>query len=260
MKKLALAPFLAVFAVSGAHAANVINDSPLYRPSEKHFYSVTSLDTDTDFRSVALGEEFGYGITDRLAVILNTSLSASYPKHAQNNYAWNNFGLALNYRLVDEGSWKSDIYGKVQQVYDTGHNFDDLQTTFYDWTVGTRMGYVASNWTVAGTIEYTYNKDDMSSLDASTGLFVMGLNGQYLIDSNWNLVGGLNYSLPQDRKITQGGATVLYPALADSLHARLGANYNIDATKYVGLYASKQLTNTAGYDEFGLGVKFGIDF
>ncbi len=43
MKKLALTSMLAVFAVSGAHAANVIDNNPLYRPGQDRFYSVTTL-------------------------------------------------------------------------------------------------------------------------------------------------------------------------------------------------------------------------
>jgi hypothetical protein len=260
MKKLALTSLLAVFAVSGANAANVIDGNPLYRPDKGHFYSETSLETNTDFDNFVLGEEFGYGITDKLAVILNTALSANYPDQGDSNYAWNNFGLGLNYRYLDQADWKADVYGKVRQVYNTGHNFNELETVVYNWTVGTRLGYAASDWTVAGMFEYTYQKDDQNPDDQSTGSFAFGLNGQYAIDGNWNLVGQLTYVLPQDLKETYGNVSVVYPADVDSLHVKIGANYNIDSTKYVGAYIGKQITNTAGDDSFGLGVKFGIDF
>ena len=72
MKKIALTSLLAVFAVSGAHAANVINNNPLYRPEAGMFYSVTGLGSDSRNTShVVLEEEFGYGLTDRLAAKMN---------------------------------------------------------------------------------------------------------------------------------------------------------------------------------------------
>ena len=47
MKKLALTSLLAVFAISGAHAANVIDGNPLYMPGQNHFYSVSTLGSHT---------------------------------------------------------------------------------------------------------------------------------------------------------------------------------------------------------------------
>ena len=74
MKKLALTSLLAFFAVSGAHAANIIDGNPLYRPDEGRFYSVTSVGSHTKaVDEVGISEEFGYGITDRLAVVMETS-------------------------------------------------------------------------------------------------------------------------------------------------------------------------------------------
>ena len=40
MKKLAFTSLLAVLAVSGAHAGNIIDGNPLYRPAEGRFYSI----------------------------------------------------------------------------------------------------------------------------------------------------------------------------------------------------------------------------
>lgn len=74
MKKLALTSMLAVFAVSGAHAANVIDNNPLYRPGQDRFYSVTTLGSHSEATDTwTLREEFGYGITDKLMVNLATS-------------------------------------------------------------------------------------------------------------------------------------------------------------------------------------------
>jgi spore coat protein GerQ len=69
---------LAFFAVSGAHAANIIDNNPLYRPDSGHFYSVTTLESHTKTTNLlTLGEEFGYGLTPDLAVIIGTSMSQS---------------------------------------------------------------------------------------------------------------------------------------------------------------------------------------
>ena len=73
MKKIALTSLIAMFAFAGAHAANVIDGNPLYMPKAGHAYSVTSLASHTEGTPYTLGEEFGYGITDKLAVALETS-------------------------------------------------------------------------------------------------------------------------------------------------------------------------------------------
>ena len=52
MKKLALTSLLAMFAVSGANAANVIDGNPLYMPEQNHFYSVTTAAITAIFTSL----------------------------------------------------------------------------------------------------------------------------------------------------------------------------------------------------------------
>ena len=75
MKKIALTSLLAVFAVSGANAANVIDGNPLYMPGQNHFYSVTDLYSHSENAdSYVLAEEFGYGILDNLAVTATRKL------------------------------------------------------------------------------------------------------------------------------------------------------------------------------------------
>ena len=69
MKKLALTSLMAVFAVSGAHAANIIDGNPLYRPGEGHFYSNFAVESHSEaIEDWGISEEFGYGITKDLAV------------------------------------------------------------------------------------------------------------------------------------------------------------------------------------------------
>ena len=79
MKKIALTSLIAMFTVAGAQAANVIDGNPLYMPKAGHFYSVTDLGSHSENESAwTLGEEFGYGITDRLAVLVETEASESH--------------------------------------------------------------------------------------------------------------------------------------------------------------------------------------
>ena len=74
MKKLALTSLMAVLAMSGANAANIIDGNPLYRPGEGRFYSITGVESHTKaVDEVLLGEEFAYGISDDLAVVVGTT-------------------------------------------------------------------------------------------------------------------------------------------------------------------------------------------
>ena len=55
MKKLALTSLLAFFAVSGAHAANIIDGNPLYRPGEGRFYSNFAVESHSEAIEDCLG-------------------------------------------------------------------------------------------------------------------------------------------------------------------------------------------------------------
>lgn len=250
MKKLALTSLLAVFAVSGANAANINYGNPLYRPDMGHFYSETLVGMDTDFDNFSLMEEFGYGISDQLSVIIQTSGSYDSSDSATDKFSWDDFSLGLNFRYVDQGEWKADVYGRVAQAYDTS---SDLEVVAYNWTLGTKYGYMTSDWTIAATAEINYFSDDVEILDYDAMGMTLGLEGQYVMDSNWNMIAGLdyNFSLTSD----------VYPYVFDNpLNAKLGVNYNMDATKYVGVYATKGLKEDSDVDPFAMGVKFGIDF
>ncbi|MDR0803513.1 MAG: hypothetical protein LBO08_00275 [Rickettsiales bacterium] len=281
MKKIILTSLFAAVAVSAANAG-VIDNNPLYRPNGGHFYSVTDLATDTAWEGWGLGEEFGYGINDKLSVIATTKLSAYFPEsdlYGNNNYAWDNFGLKLNYRVLDDKNIKADVYGGVAQNYATTggetkngkfhyKNFDDLETTSYDWTVGARAGYTTKEFTIAGLVEYTYSKDDIGT-DVDSGKWTFGLNGQYVIDTNWNITGGASYALTM---LGDDNPAKIW-ANAHVVNAYVGANYNIDDYKFVGVYVAqnwgKASTGNSSTtissdweiaDETIIGAKFGIDF
>lgn len=267
MKKLALTSLLAVFAVSAANAG-VIDGNPLYRPSENHFYSVTDVNSHSESTETwKLAEEFGYGITDYLAVILTTDFSESDWFEPT---SWNDFGLELNGRVLDMGGWKADLYGKYEFGTIWGAtdgfmngSFLNEDATEYTWTAGMRGGYVGEGWTVAGHVAYNYrNIESFNWNDKGLHLLAVGVDGQLMLPYDFNLVAGVEYTgaLDNHNGTNQGSWTGTF-----------GVNYNIDPTKFVGVYVDGELGHKVANDGdiengwevkdgFGFGFKFGIDF
>ena len=258
MKKIALTSLLAVFAAAGANAANVIDGNPLYMPKAGHFYSETNLFSDSENTdSWTLAEEFGYGISDKLAVVARTDLAEG---EGFDTFTWGNLALEGQFRALDMGAWKVDAIAGfgLAPVYaydgEEGH-FLEKEATGYTWTLGARGGYTTAAWTVAGHVMFEYaNGEAFAWGDEGGHSWKFGVDGQYVIDSNWNLVAGLEYT-----GITDDGAKN-----AGTWEGKFGVNYNIDATKYLGAYISGAMTHATGdwewADGFGFGVKFGIDF
>ena len=274
MKKLALTSLLAVFAVSGAHAANVIDGNPLYLPGAGHFYSVSSLGSHSgheDIKSWYLNEEFGYGITNKLTVFVSTTLE---DEQSFDKWGWGDFSLGAAYRVLDKGAWKADLVGEymVDHVWNDHEPFLDKDYTDYLWTAGVRAGYVAHNWTVAGYALFHYANSESFNWNEKAGergthALSLGLNAQYLLDSHWSLLAGVEYSgvLDDEWNGTPGNKV----KNAGEWEGTLGVNYNIDATKFVGVYVSGDMDHhreDKAKDEwraergFGFGAKFGIDF
>ena len=275
MKKLALTSLLAFMAVSGAHAANVIDGNPLYMPRAGHFYSVTDLSShseDTDLWT--LGEEFGYGISDKLGINLKTSF---VEREGFDDYAWQDLALKATFRAFADGNVVADVYGAYaagpivplggglvahSKVADDTFWFDkDLIN--YTWTAGVRMGYTTGALTLAGHFEYDYiNTESFNWNEEGAGwtnhAMKFGLDGQYVIDQSWNLVAGAEYKGYLDDEADNSGTWTGY----------FGVNYNIDATKFVGAYINGSMNHHGGTnadeweteDGFGFGAKFGIDF
>lgn len=261
MRKLALTSLVALFAAVGtAGAANVIDGNPLYRPAAGHFYSVTSLESfvntsdDSDFKVWGLGEEFGYGITNKLALIVGTQ--GSFFKGASPEYSWSNLSVGLNGRILDSGNWKSDVYGNMKvgtlgagAMGVSQGDFYYEKDSVYTWTAGIRGGYVAGDWTLAARAEYVYlNTEAFNWGDEGRHDWTFGLDGQYLIDANWNVVAGLEYDIIEDSPTD------------DPIYGKIGMNYNLDSTKFLGLYTQTRLNPEDTSEEWKLGVKFGIDF
>lgn len=255
MKKIVLTSLLAVFAVSGAHAANIIDGNPLYRPGEGRFYSETSLASHSEKTETwGLAQQLGYGITDRLLVSVGTTLGES---NWFDNASWNAFSVGLNYRAVDMGNWKADVFGSyaLAPVWGDHMAFLDKDATVYDWTVGVRGGYTTAGWTVAGHVAFDYlNSESFNWNDDGIHTLRAGLDGQLVLNLDWNLVAGVEYTGFLDDEFEDAGVW----------SGKFGVNYNIDATKYVGAYVSTDIRHSTGDwefdDGFGFGFKFGVDF
>lgn len=255
MKKLTLTSLLTVLAVSGANAANVIDGNPLYRPGEGRFYSNFAIESHTDaIENWKVAEEFGYGITDRLAVFMKTGLSE---KDGFDYMSWDDFTVGLNYRLLDMGNWKGDVYGvySLNPVWGDHVPFLDEASTEYTWTLGMRAGYVGAGWTVAGHVDFDYlNKESFNWGDDGAHSLSAGLDAQLVLCPQWNLIAGVEYTGVLDDSAHNAG----------TWDAKFGVNYNLDETKYLGAYVMGEMEHSTGDWEFvdgvGFGVNFGIDF
>ena len=255
MKKIALTSMLAVFAVSGAYAANAIDGNPLYMPGQGHAYSVTDLYSHSEnTNAFGLNEEFGFGVTNKLAVAVDTTVS----EDEEFDYmAWDDMSIKATFRALEKGNWKADLIGAytLGPVWDDHRPFLAEEDTGYMWTLGARAGYVASNWTVAGHVAFNYFGDESFNWnEEGAHIWALGLDAQYLIDSNWNLVAGVEYE----------GMTDDWAHNAGEWNGYFGVNYNIDATKFVGAYVNGSMAHDTGdwewEDGFGYGIKFGIQF
>jgi hypothetical protein len=248
MNKLIVLSALA-FVTGAANAGNIINDNVFYGPVKGRFYNiVTPVEFNTKFEQFYTYDEFGYGITDSLTVALKTMASYDSSNNPEfGKWAWNNLSLELDWSVLGQGEQRADIYARIQQLYNTK---DGLETVAYNWTLGTHVGRMAENWTLAGIVELDYIKDDVSRYDSDAWAMTVGLFGQYLIDSSWSLIGKLDFDFD------------LYEKYYDEMRLmlELGANYNIDATKYIGLYISKDLVRDFEDAPMVFGGKFGIDF
>jgi len=286
MKKLALSSLIAVFAVSGAHAANVIDGNPLYMPKAGHFYSVTDLSSHTENDTPwGAAESFGYGILNNFAINVDTSMTEN---KAFDEFAWDYLKFGATFRALDMGAWKVDALGAfnfggglyVHPDVPGEDSWFNHHWTNYTWTVGARGGYTTSRFTVAAKALFNYSNSEAFKWNADEGeqgihTLVLGVDGQYVLCDKLNLVAGVEYTGILDKelygtpgaKIENGG----------TWGGMFGVNYNIDATKYIGVYVNGTMDHWKGdrngmgvapgaekgwgfQDGFGYGVKFGIDF
>lgn len=255
MKKIALTSLLAVFAISGAHAANVIDGNPLYMPKTGHAYSVTNLGSHSE-RTEAwrLNEEFGYGVSDKLTINVATTLR---DEQSFDQWGWGELKLGAAFRALDMGAIKMDLIGAytVDPVWGNHRPFLEEDDTVYTWTAGVRAGYTSGNFTIAGKALFNYSgAESFNWDDEGIHKWILGLDAQFVINNNLNLVAGAEYT-----GITDDGAKN-----AGIWKGEFGVNYNLDATKFVGAYINGTMRHATGDwewdDGFGFGAKFGIDF
>ena len=262
MKKIALTSLLAVFAAAGANAANTMDGNPLYMPQKGHFYSETSLASATDETNRAtLGEEFGYGITDRLAVSVHTSLSEG---DWFDYNAWDEMGADLKWRVIGDGAWKLDLIGGFDMgpVWGDHSPWLEKDDTMYMWKAGIRGGYMTEDWTLSAHANFLYlNTEAFNWGDDEpyyeNHILNLGVAGHWAMSDRWSAVASADYFKVLDHYNEM--ETFGYWTIA------AGLNMNIDDTKYVGAYVTKDIEHEAAgewvvQDGFGFGVKFGIDF
>ena len=173
-----------------------------------------------------------------------------------NERTWNTH----NYRFLDEGAWKMDFLANYSMapVWGDHEEFMDKDLTLYGWTAGVRGGYVGEGFTIAGHVLFDYVGDESFNW-GDDGLHMMrfGIDGQLVLNDSWNLVAGAEYTAYVDGD--------MWKQNLGSWDLMFGANYNIDETKFVGAYITREVDHLdAGdweiADGFGMGVKFGIDF
>lgn len=270
MKKIALTSLLAMVAVTGANAANVINGNPLYKPAEGHFASVTSLDTSMfqssdSVKDWTLSEEFGYGITDALTAYVYTDASEI---EGFDSFEWNSLGAGVDYRLFNMDGWVLDLggYYTAYNLLGTGdidYHFDKDRTSYF-WNYGLQTGYMSDCFTIAGYAYMGYmtgwgmpvESESFNWNDEGVHTIDLGVDAQFVLTDWVNLVAGVGYMGVLDDEAENAG----------SWTGKIGANFNIDETKFIGVYATTGLEHENGESSWkmeksmGLGVKFGIDF
>lgn len=235
--------------VTSANAANIINGNPLYSPTQGRFYNLfTPIEVNSEFDRFVMADEFGYGITDSLVAMIQTTGSYDSSDNPEfGKWSWNHLQVGLDWTVLDDGQYQAEIYGRGMQVYDTRSR---LETVAYNWTLGAQVGRVTEKWTVAGVVEVDYLNDDMPHDTFDAWAMTVGIQGQYIVNDKWNWVGELMFDFDLYDDYYNG----------EQLRLKGGLNYNLDATKYLGFYVAKDLVHSFKHAPATIGVVFGIDF
>lgn len=261
MKKLTLTSLMAVFAVSAANAA-AINDNPLYRPDQGKFYSMTAVASNSKATTKwAASEEFGYGITDKLAIAVATSVDENDWFDSSD---WDTLGLGLSYRVMDMNGWMVDLTGSygVGPVMPYKGSFLDKDLTSYQWSIGAQVGKTMGNLTLAGHVAMDYvNSESFNWNDDGWHTVRLGADAFLTLNDNWALVGGVEYTGTTDDKMF-GKVKV---ENAGTWTGTVGVNYNFCENSFVGAYVGRAMSHKAAGEwstdaGFAFGGKFGIQF
>ena len=289
MKKLILSSVLGVCVMGNAWAAgytsNRMDGNPLYMPNANQFYSLAELGShsgSTSIKTWGLTEEFGYGITDRFAVAVYTTV---LDEQSFDQWSWQDLALEATFRAMDVGTFKTDVvFGYAVSPVWANHRpfleqknnlgadgYYDGTGTGYTWAFGVRGGYQTPYLTIAGRALFEYWNTESFNWYEEPGkqglhVIVLGLDGQFELVNDFNLTAGIEYMGFLDSEwYGIPGATV---ENAGTWTGKLGINYNIDYHKYVGAYVECSLNHQGGEDYnqwefdngFGFGAKFGIAF
>lgn len=240
---------LLVGITTGATAGNVIDGNPFYNPAQGRFYNVwTPIELNTKFEKFVVTDELGYGVSDDFAIHIATSGSYDSSDNPEfGKWAWNDLEFGFDWNLWDCDGQNAELYGDVTQVYNTKNH---LETVAYNWQFGARVGRMADNWTVAGVLELDYLNDDLPHDTFDAWAMTVGVMGQYLLDSSWNLVGELMFDFDLFDDYYDG----------ERLRVKFGVNYNLDATKYIGAYVAKDVVHSFDDAPVYFSLDFGIDF
>ena len=238
-----------VLVAGAANASNVINGNPFYNPAAGRFYNLfTPIEVNSKFERFVMSDEFGYGISDEFAIHVATSGSYDSSDNPEfGKWAWNDLEFGFDWDLWHDAGRVAEIYGDVKQIYNTKEH---LQTVAYNWTLGARVGRMTDNWTVAGIVQVDYLNDDLPHDTFDAWAMTVGATGQYLLSDSWNVVGGLLFDFDLFDDYYDG----------ERLRIEFGINYNFDATKYFGLYVSKDVVHSFERSPAVFGLQFGIDF
>ena len=249
MKKVFVLSGALVFVSGGAGTANIINGNPMYGPAKGRFYNLfTPVQANSEFDRFVMADEFGYGITDKLVAMIQTSGSYDSSDNPEfGKWSWNHLQVGLDWTVADYGEYQSDVYGRAMQVYDTRQH---LETIAYNWTVGAQVGRVTDNWTIAGVVEVDYLNDDVDYKNADAWAMTVGIQGQYIVNDRWNWVSELMFDFDLFDEYYDG----------ERLRFSVGANYNLDEYKYIGFYAAKDLVHSFKHSPATIGIVFGVDF
>lgn len=256
MKKIALTSLFAVVAVSAANAATFNIGNPMYRPDRGDFYSELSFRTNSDLEQYQAGLEMGYGFYDWWSVSVKTagSYDSSDEPRFGTKWNWDYVSAGLNYRWFDYGNeWKGDIYGAVAQNYNAR---DDMTVTYYNWTVGTRYGYVVDGWSLNAVAE-AHNV----SMDKEAWGMDAGLEGQVWLGKHLNIVGGATYGFKLNNYYIADDLFFANEYYDDNpINVKLGVNYNLCRNSYIGVYGAKNVRKGFNVAPVEFGAKIGIQF
>jgi len=256
MKRVLLTSALVMGFVASANA-NVINGNQLYRPLAGQFASDTMLTTvvgGDSFKPWMIDTTLTYGITDRLSVTVGTE---AWMFDMFDEMGWDMVSVGASFRALDNGNWQGDIFGGMTRV--TMTDWYEMDNGLYFWELGTRIGYVTNDWTLGGFATLTYGEDRplrWTSEDNGARAVTLGLFGQYIINSEWNIVGEFAYVAREFDNPSW--------LRSESLQMKLGVNYNISNDMFVGFYGMRTIemkeNMTNNLDQWTLGARLGVQF